>query len=137
MESVREAPTPNHKQKPGELPDSNGSANTQSTPVSPPYWQHQRSVSHVSVESTARPPPISLEDHTEGHSDTSGALWARDITVEDYVIVRGGTTGIGAYVVWNCKVQTLNVGARLFEGQMPPLLTRVIQGRSDDDSEEV
>lgn len=109
MEPEREPAFQNYNQKPGEIRESIGSANQVSTPISPPYWQHQRSVSHVSVESITRPPPISLEDHTEAHHDTSGALWAKDIIIEDHAIVRGGSTGIGAYVVWNCKVQTLDV----------------------------
>jgi hypothetical protein len=109
MESVRETPSQNHNRKPGEILAPTGSANRRPTPISPPYWQHERSVSHASVDSTAHAPPISLEDHTEAEHDTNGALWAKDITIEDYVIVRGGSTGIGAYVVWNCKVQTLDV----------------------------
>jgi hypothetical protein len=112
MESVKDETSLNHVKKPVATPASNGLANPQSTPVSPPYWQHQRSVSQASVDSTARPPPISLEDHTDAHCDTSGALWAKDIIIEDYVIVTGGSTGVGAYVVWNCKVQTLDVRLR-------------------------
>lgn len=73
---------------------------------SPPYWQHTRSVSQTSVESIGHG-LISLEDNTDDFND-SGALWAREITIEDYVIVRG-ETGIGAYVVFNIKVQTLKV----------------------------
>jgi hypothetical protein len=109
MESATETASRNLNQKPGDIRVLNGSANQVSTPISPPYWQHQRSVSHVSVDNISRPPPISLEDHTEAHHDTSGALWAKDIIIEDYVVVRGGSTGIGAYVVWNCKVETLDV----------------------------
>lgn len=109
MEPVGETTPQGQDQKPRDIRISNGSAHEQSTLISPPYWQYQRSISNASVDSTFRPPPISLEDHTEAHHATSGALWAKDITIEDYVIVRGGTTGIGAYVVWNCKVQTLDV----------------------------
>lgn len=50
-----------------------------------------------------------LEDHTaDPNAETSRGLWARSVTVDDYVIVQG-KTGIGAYVVWNCKVSTLDV----------------------------
>jgi hypothetical protein len=35
-------------------------------------------------------------------------LWAQSIAIDDYVVVRG-TTGIGAYVVWNCRINTLQV----------------------------
>lgn len=109
MEPVRETALHDHDQKSRDVRISNRSANEQSTPISPPYWQYQRSISHASVDSTFRPPPISLEDHTEAHHTANGALWAKDIAIEDYVIVRGSSTGIGAYVVWNCKVQTLDV----------------------------
>lgn len=109
MEAMGETPSRNQSQHLGNVPSSNGHVVPDTTPVSPPYWQHQRSVSYASNDSNARPVPISLEDHTEAHSETSGALWARHITMEDYVIVRGGSTGIGAYVVWICRVETLNV----------------------------
>lgn len=110
MESLTQTVSQKNNPKTGGISAaSNGSANQSSTPISPPYWQQQRSVSHASVDSTARAPPISLEDHTEAYHDTSAGLWAKDITIEDYVIVRGGPTGIGAYVVWNCIVQTLEV----------------------------
>ena len=136
MEAVGKTPSRNQSQQFGKLPSSSGPAAQDTTPVSPPYWQHQRSVSHASTDSAARPVPISLEDHTEAHSETSCVLWARDITIEDYVIVRGGSTGIGAYVVWNCRVQTLNVAHHA------PVLTDIsltsfIKGRSNDDSKKV
>ena len=75
----------------------------------PPYWQHQRSVSHASQISLDRPHPITLRDRTESLSSTNGAVWAKSISIEDYVVVSGNLTGIGAYVVWICKVQTLDV----------------------------
>lgn len=80
---------------------SNSSATT------PLYWQHQRAESYASVDNV-KPPPIRLEDHTEEPSEHSGALWAKSVTVLNYVIV-SGKTGVGAYVVWNCKVETLDV----------------------------
>lgn len=81
--------------------------------VVPPYWRHSRAASrasHVSLDSsTGR--LITLEDHSEDLScDTSRGLWARSVTIDDYVVVKG-TTGIGAYVVWNCKIETLEVGS--------------------------
>lgn len=100
-----------------------------STPISPPYWQHHRALSHASVDSTSQPNPISLEDHTEAHCDSTSALWAKDITVEDYVIVRGGSTGIGAYVVWNCKVQTLDVRSCGFKSEQTRFLADSLHSR--------
>lgn len=81
----------------------------QSSQTPPPFWQHQRSVSHLSQTSLDRPRPITLRDRTGSLSSTNGALWAKSISIEDYVIVRGNLTGIGAYVVWTCTVQTLDV----------------------------
>ena len=126
MEPVRETTPQDHDQKPRDIRISNGSANEQSALISPPYWQYQRSVSNASVNSSFRPPPISLEDHTEAHHATSGALWAKDITIEDYVIVRGGSTGIGAYVVWNCKVQTLDVRYSIHRARSSTCITDIL-----------
>ena len=109
MESVPETAAQSHKQKPGGTVVPNCPPHQPSTPISPPYWQHQRSISHVSADSRANAPPISLEDHTEAYDDANCALWAKDITIQDYVIVKGGSAGVGAYVVWNCRVQTLDV----------------------------
>ena len=80
--------------------------------ISPPYWQHKRSVSTTSQSSVdihGRPTPIHLEDHTENGSETTKALWARSVAIEDYRVVQAGATGVGAYVVWNCRVDTIDV----------------------------
>ena len=74
-----------------------------------PYWQHNRSASYASVDT--RPPPITLEDHTDGLSPSTSALWAKAVTIDDYTIVRGSLSpAIGAYVVWNVNVLTLDGG---------------------------
>lgn len=99
-----------------ELPTENSEsaepevANKRHSAVSPPYWPHKRTESHASQTSLPAPPPISLEDNTAPESPTKSSLWARSITIDDYVIVNGNPTGIGAYVVWNCIVQTLDGG---------------------------
>ena len=83
-----------------------------SVAVVPPYWQqHQRSASYRSTCSADnnRPAPIGLEDHTHDGSDHCKALWAKGVTIDDYVVVSGTAPAIGAYVVWNCTVQTLDV----------------------------
>ena len=38
------------------------------------------------------------------------ACWARSVQIRDYVIVNGSATNIGAFVVWNIRVETLTVG---------------------------
>lgn len=79
----------------------------------PPYWLRDlRSVSEASCSSErGKPPPILLEDHTFDGSEQNNALWARHATVDDYAIIRGNAHmhGGGAYVVWNCTVDTLDV----------------------------
>lgn len=74
----------------------------------PPYWSHRRYESYASVENT-KPPPITLEDHTEGPDDQADAVWAKGVVIEDSVLVQGTIPNIGKFTVWNCKVDTLNV----------------------------
>ncbi|KAJ5097635.1 hypothetical protein N7456_008356 [Penicillium angulare] len=84
-----------------------------SRPVSgvvPPYWQrHTRNASRAS-QSSLRSTLITLEDHTaDPESETTRGLWAQSVLIEDHVVVQG-KTGVGAYVVWNCRIQTLDGG---------------------------
>jgi hypothetical protein len=78
--------------------------------VVPPYWQrHERHASYMSSYSTDGPTPISLEDHTAEGSDQCRVLWAKGVTIDDFTVVSGTAPGLGAYVVWNCTVETLDV----------------------------
>ena len=59
-----------------------------------------------------QPAPITLEDHTVTPGENSPGLWARSARVVDYTIVSGTSrTGLkrGAFVSWNCSIQTLEV----------------------------
>lgn len=76
--------------------------------VTPPFWQRQRADSTVSVQRIPTA-PITLEDHTEVPSDQSRSLWAKKVTIDDYILVSGNQSGIGAYVVYICNVETLDV----------------------------
>lgn len=89
--------------------------------VVPPYWQrHERGASRAS-QSSLGGPMITLEDHTaDPESETSRGLWAQSVSIEDHVVVQG-KTGVGAYVVWNCKIQTLDVSISYVE----PIATSV------------
>lgn len=82
--------------------------------IVPPYWQHRREQSYASVISNGKPPPITLEDHTEESFDQSSPLWAKVVSIEDYIIVSGNVAGVGDYVVWICKVDTLDVSISLW-----------------------
>ena len=80
--------------------------------VVPPYWRkHERNASRLSSYSSdnGHPTPIGLEDHTDEDSEHCKVLWAKGVTIDDYVVVSGTAPGLGAYVVWNCTVETLQV----------------------------
>ncbi|GAA89293.1 PX domain protein [Aspergillus luchuensis IFO 4308] len=78
--------------------------------IVPPYWSHHRNASRASHISLDQAPGITLEDHTEDPDcETSRGLWAKSVVVDDHVVVQG-KTGIGSYVVWNCRIQTLDGG---------------------------
>ncbi|KAF4636686.1 hypothetical protein G7Y89_g1399 [Cudoniella acicularis] len=89
--------------------ESNGNDSTVSSPVSsPPYWvqSHHRSFSNISVESIPSG-AITLQDNTHGEDAKNKACWAKSVYIESHVIVNGNRTGIGAFVVWNINVETL------------------------------
>lgn len=94
--------------------DQSSISSAQSRPISgvvPPYWpRHERNASRLSQVSLARSSVIRLEDHTaDPNSETSRGLWARSVSIDDHRVVQG-KTGVGAYVVWNCTIHTLDVG---------------------------
>lgn len=93
--------------------DSTGmSSQKNNEPCPPPFWtRHRRepscasSITPVSTQSLIR-----LEDHTEDRlSGTSGGLWARSVSIDEHVVVKG-KTGVGAYTVWICRIQMLEGG---------------------------
>lgn len=81
--------------------------------TSPPYWvlSHSRSFSNVSVESVPKG-AITLQDNTDEQDAKNKACWARGVYIEDFVVVNGNRTGIGAFVVWNITVETLRVSCQ-------------------------
>ncbi|KAJ5936173.1 hypothetical protein N7454_005471 [Penicillium verhagenii] len=114
------SPSPSPPLSPKQTPAS-------SRPVSavvPPYWQrHERNASRASQTSLARSALITLEDHTaDPECETSRGLWAQSVLIEDHVVVQG-KTGVGAYVVWNCRIQTLDGG---------PMVVRMRYSEFDD-----
>lgn len=81
--------------------------------IVPPYWRHYRGASRASVSSLEGPRsnPITLEDHTgDPTCETNRGLWASGVKIDNYVVVEG-KSGVGSYVVWNCKIDTLDVCA--------------------------
>jgi hypothetical protein len=80
--------------------------------IVPPYWQqHIRNVSRNSILSiTGKPAPIRLEDNTDEPEGVKSPLWAKLVSIESHTIVSGNVKGVGDYVVWNCRVETLDGG---------------------------
>lgn len=77
----------------------------------PPFWLRHRSATQSTTLSLEQPPPITLKDNTDDVHDSAHAyqqLWARSIAIDDYVIVKGTNGSLGSYVVWICKVETLD-----------------------------
>lgn len=89
---------------------ADGTLKRLSAQLSPPYWQRRRSVSNATQSTLDRGPAITLADNTSPLSPSQSALWAKSISIDDYVVIRGNLTGLGDYVVWNCHVQTLDGG---------------------------
>lgn len=75
--------------------------------IAPPYWLRNRSTTHSTIASL-EVPAITLKDNTEESVHAHNQLWAKSIKVDDFVVVQGNSIGIGAYVVWICKVETLD-----------------------------
>ena len=92
------------------MPDQ--SNDDQQSPLIPPHWLHRRHESYASVIDN-KPPPIILLDHTEPSSEHHGAVWAKAIYIEDYVIVSGSVPSVGSFVVWHCKIETLDGGSMI------------------------
>lgn len=86
----------------------NDSLKRLSSQNSPPYWMRHRSRTHSTIASIEPLPAITLKDNTEADTQAHSQLWARSITIDDYVIIQANSVGIGAYVVWICKVETLD-----------------------------
>lgn len=74
----------------------------------PPYWQHRRHESNASAN-TVPPFRIILEDRTEHSAELAAPLWAKGVQVDSYVVVSGKLPSIGDYIVWNCKIATIDV----------------------------
>ncbi|KAK7914271.1 hypothetical protein PG985_011974 [Apiospora marii] len=71
-----------------------------------PFSRHQRGASVDSIPIGG----ITLQDNENDDllDDRNRGCWAQSVEVSDYVVVNGSATNIGAFVVWNIRVQTLN-----------------------------
>lgn len=82
------------------------------SPLTPPHWLHRRQESYASVVDN-KPAPITLEDHTEGPSEEQDAVWAKAIYIEDYVIISGSVPSVGSFVIWHCRIDTIDGGSMI------------------------
>lgn len=95
---------------PGDDDDEQRRAENARLAVVPPYWQHRRYESYASAN-IVRPPAIILEDHTDDlETNCQTPLWAKEVSLQDYVVVSGNIPSVGDYVVWTCTIKTLDVG---------------------------
>ncbi|KAF3916764.1 hypothetical protein ABW20_dc0107830 [Dactylellina cionopaga] len=72
-----------------------------------PFLRNRNRTASGSSMTFIHPSPIDLVDHTIEPSERSSAAFARSVIVGDYTIISGSPLRAGAYVVWNCTVETL------------------------------
>jgi len=73
-----------------------------------PYHSFRSNRSASGSSMTFLPPgPIALIDHTVEASDRTPGIFARNVYIGDYTVVSGSLTKAGAYVVYNCSLETL------------------------------
>lgn len=92
-------------------------SNTSSITSPPPYWPHaslhQRNISNMSTESFLPAEAIRLRDNDANDDDRNSACWAKSVEITDFIFVNGSNTNIGAFIVWNISVETMNVSSML------------------------
>lgn len=89
-------------------------SNTSSITSPPPYWphaSHQRNISNLSTESFLPAEAIRLRDNDANDDDRNSACWAKSVEITDFIFVNGSNTNIGAFIVWNISVETMNVSS--------------------------
>ncbi|KAI1137079.1 Phox-like protein [Hypoxylon sp. FL0543] len=109
--------SPSSERRVGEE-ETSESGTRDSSPVtspvtSPPYWiashsNHNRAISTASAESLPTGGIILRDNENSELDDRGNACWAKSVEITDYVTVNGSTTNIGAFVVWNIRVETLS-----------------------------
>lgn len=79
--------------------------------TSPPYWYqtHARSPSRASDQESMIGAIVMRDNESSSIDERNHACWAKSVEITDHVIVNGSATNIGAFVVWNIRVETLSV----------------------------
>ncbi|KAL2270860.1 hypothetical protein VTJ83DRAFT_231 [Remersonia thermophila] len=127
------AESPEHRQQPHDQRRRQAEAGLRNGHAGAGARARARPLSTASSESVLPPGAITLRDNERDESDDDDdddvpgrrsssselygrdrnrACWARSVQVKDYVMVNGSTTNIGAFVVWNIRVETLS-GSRI------------------------
>lgn len=80
----------------------------------PPFWSKTRqraasNISYQSVQLQRKRMPIMLEDNTEESTESTKSVWAKQVTIDEHTVISGNSVGAGAYVVWSCTVDMLDV----------------------------
>lgn len=138
LSTIEPVPEPEHQSHYQDALEATSTL-TSPTVTSPPYWAHGHTINgngggsranhgNQSTESLI-PGAITLQDNeadddagepgerqrnseetrTSYGRDRNRACWAKSVEVTNYVIVNSSATNIGAFVVWNIRVQTLSV----------------------------
>ncbi|KAF3021486.1 PX domain-containing protein ypt35 [Neopestalotiopsis sp. 37M] len=78
--------------------------------TSPPYWYqtHARSPSRASDQESMIGAIVMRDNESSSIDERNHACWAKSVEITDHVIVNGSATNIGAFVVWNIRVETLS-----------------------------
>jgi hypothetical protein len=63
----------------------------------------------MSTESFLPAEAIRLRDNDANDDDRNSACWAKSVEITDFIFVNGSNTNIGAFIVWNISVETMNV----------------------------
>ncbi|KAG6367953.1 hypothetical protein INS49_002153 [Diaporthe citri] len=138
LSTVEPVPEPDYPIRHQEEEALETSAVTSPSVTSPPYWAHGHTTDGPGGASRANhgnqsteslvPGAITLQDNeaedddgepadrqrsseetrTSYGRDRNRACWAKSVEVTNYVIVNSSATNIGAFVVWNIRVQTLS-----------------------------
>lgn len=118
-----------HGSSPSSETDSSNTRPKPARPTSivPLFWQSTRQATRNSIASISNlastTSGITLTDNTtssptELSPDASSPglgspLWARQVDIDDYVKIEGDVPGVGGYIVWLVKVQTLDGGGSI------------------------
>ncbi|KAG8163617.1 hypothetical protein KVR01_006914 [Diaporthe batatas] len=138
LSNVDPVPEPDHQSHQRQKSAPETSIVTSPAVTSPPYWAHGHTTNGTGGASRANhgnqsteslvPGAITLQDNeaddddgepsdrqrnseetrTSYGRDRNRACWAKSVEVTNYVVVNSSATNIGAFVVWNIRVQTLS-----------------------------